>query len=176
MKIGKHTVVALTYELEVDNEVIQSVQEDRPMEFIYGTGYLLPKFEEQILDKEAGDGYDFTLKAADAYGEEDPEAFVELSKDIFKVNGQVEAGVLTVGRVLPMQDVHGNRLSGTIDEVREHTVVMNFNHALAGADLHFTGAIVSVRPATEEELANGLYPNQSGCSPSACSSCSQGCS
>ena len=145
------------------------------MEFIYGTGYLLPKFEEHILDKEAGDRYDFTLKASEGYGEVNPEDFVELSKDLFKVNGHIEPGLLTVGRILNMQDADGNRFSGSIDEVRENTVVMNFNHALAGADLHFTGAIVSVRRATEEELANGLYADQGGCSPTACSSCSGGC-
>ena len=174
MKIEKNRVVALTYDLEVDNEVIQSVKEDLPMEFIFGTGYLLPKFEEQILHKEAGERYDFTLPAVDAYGEEDPEAFVELPKEIFKVNGKIESGLFTQGRSIPMNDSEGNRLNGYIDEVREHTVVMNFNHPLAGADLHFTGTIASVREASLEELANDLYAAHNGCNPTDCSSCS-GC-
>lgn len=173
MKIDKNCVVALTYDLEVDNEIVQSVKEDSPMEFIYGTGYLLPKFEEQIHQKEAGDRYDFTLAAADAYGEEDPQAFVELPKEIFKVDGKIEEGLLTIGHVLPMQDSDGNRLHGSIDEVREKTVVMNFNHALAGCELHFSGSIISVREATAQELVSGLTP-QEGCSPTDCSSCS-GC-
>jgi len=175
MTISNHKVVALTYDLEVDNEIIQSVQENQPMEFIYGTGFLLPKFEEQILNMKAGDTYDFVLQAADAYGLEDPQAFVELSKEMFQVNGAIEPGLLTVGRVLPMQDSEGNRLHGSIDEVREDTIVMNFNHALAGADLHFSGTIVSVREATQEELTHGLHALQGGCSPSACSSCAGGC-
>ena len=175
MKIEKNRVVALTYDLEVDNEIIQSVKKEQPMEFIYGTGYLLPKFEEQILHKTAGDHYDFTLGAEDAYGEENPDAIVELPKEIFEVNGIIEAGLLTVGRALPMHDSDGNRLNGTIDEVRENTVVMDFNHPLAGAELRFTGTIVSVREATAQELATGLNPGQSGCAPSDCSSCSGGC-
>jgi FKBP-type peptidyl-prolyl cis-trans isomerase SlyD len=174
MTIEKNRVVAMTYDLEVDNEVIQSVKEDLPMEFIFGTGYLLHKFEEQILHKEAGDRYEFTLSAAEAYGEEDPEAFVELSKDIFKVDGKIEPGLFTQGRSIPMNDSEGNHLNGYIDEVRENTVVMNFNHPLAGAALHFTGTIVSVREATLEELANGLYAATEGCGPADCSSCS-GC-
>jgi len=175
MKIEKNRVVALTYDLEVDNEIIQSVKEDRPMEFIFGTGYLLPKFEEQILGKEAGDRYDFTLQAVDAYGEEVPEAFVELSKELFEVNGKIDAGFFTVGRVLPMQDSEGNRLNGSIEEIREESIIMNFNHPLAGADLHFSGVVVAVRDATLDELAHGLHAAQGGCSPSACSSCSGGC-
>jgi len=175
MKIEKNRVVALTYDLEVDNEIIQSVNKEQPMEFIYGTGYLLPKFEEHILHKATGDRFEFTLCAADAYGEEDPEAFVELPKEIFEVNGVIKPGLLTVGRTLPMNDSEGNRLNGTIDEVKEDVVIMNFNHPLAGADLHFTGTIVSVREATSQELATGLNAGQSGCAPSDCSSCSGGC-
>lgn len=176
MKIDKNCVVSLTYDLEVDSEIIQSVKEDQPMEFVFGTGYLLSKFEEQILHKMAGDRYDFTLDAVDAYGEEDPEALVELPKEIFKVDGKIEAGLLTVGRILPMQDSDGNRLTGSIEEVREDTVLLNFNHPLAGCELHFTGAIISVREATSQELTNGLFGDQGegGCTPSDCSSCS-GC-
>ena len=175
MKIEKNSVVALTYDLEVDNEIIQSVNEENPLEFIFGTGYLLPKFEEQILHKEAGDKYDFTLSAADGYGEEDPQAFVELPKDLFKVNGNIEAGLFTVGRALPMQDSEGNRLTGYIDEVRDNSILMNFNHPLAGAKLHFSGKIVLVREATPEELAEGLYAPEGGCSTTDCSSCGGGC-
>jgi len=173
MKIEKNRVVALTYDLEVDSDIVQSVNESHPMEFIYGTGYLLPKFEEHIFHKGAGDHFDFTLSAEDAYGEEDPQAYVEISKDIFMVDGKVRPGLFTVGNVVPMQDSEGNRLNGSIDEVKESTIVMNFNHPLAGADLHFTGAIISVRDATPQELANGLMLQQ-GCAPSECSSCS-GC-
>ena len=175
MKIAKNSVVSLTYDLEVDNEIIQSVKEDNPLEFIYGTGYLLPKFEGQILHKEAGDSYDFTLSAVDGYGEEEPQAFVELSKDLFKVDGKIETGLFTVGRALPMQDSEGNRLTGYIDEVRDNSILMNFNHPLAGSELHFSGKIVSVREATPEELAEGLYASEGSCSSGECSSCSGGC-
>jgi FKBP-type peptidyl-prolyl cis-trans isomerases 2 len=172
MKIDNNKVVSLTYDLEVDNEVIQSVNAEQPMEFIFGTGYLLPAFEAHILGKEEGESYEFILSSTDAYGEENPEAIVELPKNIFEVDGKVEEGLLTVGRVLPMQDSDGNRLNGSIDEIKESTVVMNFNHPLAGAELHFTGKVVAVREATEKELAEGLFAEHKGCSSEGCSSCS----
>ena len=177
MKIDKNKVISLTYDLEVDNEVIQSVNAEQPMEFIFGTGYLLPSFEAQILGKAAGDAYDFKLCAADAYGEENPEAIVELPKNIFEVDGKIEEGLLTVGRVLPMQDSEGNRLNGSIDEIKESTIVMNFNHPLAGAELHFSGKVIAVREATEQELSEGLFEEQKGCSSGSCSDgCCSGCS
>ncbi|MDR2585364.1 MAG: FKBP-type peptidyl-prolyl cis-trans isomerase [Prevotellaceae bacterium] len=175
MKISNQKVVAITYDLEVDNDIIQSVGEERPMEFIYGTGHLLPKFEEHLLSLQADDRYDFILEAADGYGLEDKEAFVELSKEMFMVDGVIEPELLKVGRVLPMSDSQGNRLHGSIDEVREDTIIMNFNHPLAGENLHFSGKIVWVRDATPDELLYGLNKAQQGCSPSACSSCSSGC-
>ena len=48
MKISDKKVVALTYTLTVDGQVADQTTEDRPLDFIFGMGYLLPKFEENI--------------------------------------------------------------------------------------------------------------------------------
>jgi len=175
MKIGTNKVVALSYTLEVDGDVMETVKADKPMEFIFGTGYLLPKFEENVINKEVGESFDFKLSAKEGYGEENPDAIVELPKDMFMVDGNIEEGLLTVGNVLPMQDSDGNRLQGSIDEIKDEVVVMNFNHPLAGADLHFTGTVVAVREATQQELTHGLSGEKdTSCSSGSCSGCS-GC-
>ena len=149
MKIQTNKVVSLSYTLTVDGDVIETVTAEKPMQFIYGTGYLLPKFEENIKEKEIGDLFDFVLDAPDAYGEVSQDAIIELPKKIFEVNGKIEDGLLKVGNVLPMTDSEGNRLNGAIDEVKDESVIMNFNHPLAGASLHFTGKVEAVRDATE---------------------------
>ena len=61
MKISEKKVVALTYTLTVDGQVADQTTEDRPLDFIFGMGYLLPKFEENIAGKEPGDSFEFTL-------------------------------------------------------------------------------------------------------------------
>jgi FKBP-type peptidyl-prolyl cis-trans isomerase SlyD len=175
MKIGTNKVVALSYTLVVDGDVMETVTADKPMEFIFGTGYLLPKFEENILDKVVGDSFAFELSAKEGYGEENPDAVIELPKDMFMVDGKIEEGLLVVGNVLPMQDSDGNRLQGTIDEIKDDVVIMNFNHPLAGANLNFKGTVVSVREATQQELTAGLFGEKaSSCGSEGCSSCS-GC-
>ncbi|MEN6570070.1 MAG: peptidylprolyl isomerase [Rikenellaceae bacterium] len=175
MKIDKNKVVSLSYTLEVDGDIVETVTTDKPLEFIFGTGYLLPKFEENVSNMSIGDSFDFTLTASEGYGEENPDAIIELPKDIFKINGEIEEGLLTVGNILPMQDSDGNRLQGSIDEIREDVVVMNFNHPLAGADLHFRGNIVGIREATESELLHGLMGERgTSCGEGGCSGCS-GC-
>ncbi|MDR1405921.1 MAG: peptidylprolyl isomerase [Prevotellaceae bacterium] len=176
MKIEKNKVVSLSYVLTVDGEVLETVTAEKPMKFIAGTGYLLPKFEENISGKQAGDAFEFILSARDAYGEAVPEAIVELSSSIFEIDGKTEQGLLVAGNVVPMTDSEGNRLHGVIEEVRDSTVVMNFNHPLAGEELHFRGAVVAVREATSDELLGGLHGVQgshcgSGCHSGGCSGC-----
>jgi len=173
MTISEETVVSLSYTLVVDGDVIETVKDDKPMRFIYGLGYLLPAFEEQIMGKKTGDEFSFTLSPKDGYGEVDPNAIVELSKDIFKVNGKVEEGLLVKDKVIPMQDSRGNQLNGIVEEVLEDMVKMNFNHPLAGCELNFSGKVVEIREATEKELTEGLYGERAA---SACSGSCQGCS
>jgi len=176
MKAEKNNVISLSYVLTVSGDVIETVTAQKPMEFIMGTGYLLPKFEENITGKSVGDSFEFTLSANDAYGETTPDAIVELPKHIFEIDGKIEEGLLEVGKVLPMSDSEGNRMHGSIEEVREESIVMNFNHPLAGEELHFKGTIVAVREATAEELQNGLFGEKANsCSDDDCSSCGCGC-
>ncbi|MDD2490683.1 MAG: FKBP-type peptidyl-prolyl cis-trans isomerase [Bacteroidales bacterium] len=176
MKIEKDKVVSLSYTLTVDGDVMETVTTEKPMDFIFGTGYLLPKFEENVVGKEVGDAFEFTLTATEGYGEINSDAIIELPKDMFMVEGKIEDGLLKVGNVLPMQDSDGNRLQGTVEEVREDVVIMNFNHPLAGSDLNFKGVVVAVREATQQEITGGLYGEklQSSCSSGSCSGCS-GC-
>lgn len=175
MKIQTNKVVSLSYTLTVDGDVIETVTAEKPMQFIYGTGYLLPKFEENIKEKEVGDLFDFVLDAPDAYGEVSREAIIELPKKIFEVDGKIEEGLLKVGNVLPMTDSEGNRLNGAIDEVKDESVIMNFNHPLAGASLHFTGKVEAVRDATESEIENGLYNEKAQLCGGGCDCSSCGC-
>jgi FKBP-type peptidyl-prolyl cis-trans isomerase SlyD len=58
-----------------------------------------------------------------------------------------------------MRDSEGNALDGTVVEVTDSAVVMDFNHPLAGQDLFFTGNVVSVRDASAEELTHGHVHN-----------------
>lgn len=176
MQISDEKVVSLSYTLVVEDDVVETVKEDKPMQFIFGQGYLLPAFEEQIAGKEVGDSFEFTLSAKDGYGEIDPDAIVELPLDVFKVNGKLEDGLLVKDKVIPMQDSQGHRLNGVVNEVKEDAVVMDFNHPLAGCALNFTGTVVAVREATEKELTDGLFGERaaSQCSHD-CSSCGGGC-
>lgn len=155
MKIGEKTFVSLSYELKTGGEVVETVTAENPLEFVFGAGYLLPAFEKHLAGLSVGDKFAFQLVAADAYGELMPEAIVELPKDVFMIDGQIEEGLLEIGNQLPMSDHEGNRMVGVVKAVNENSVTMDFNHPMAGKDLDFSGTVVGVREATDADLMRG---------------------
>ena len=176
MTIQDEKVVALTYTLRVDGQVKDQATEDQPLEFIFGLGYLLPKFEEYIQGKSVGDTFEFVLSPAEGYGVYDQEAVVELPKHIFEIDGKIQDQLLVVGNVIPMLNQAGGVIPGKVTAVGDDTVTMDFNHDLAGKELHFTGKVTAIRDATEKELTDGLHGERAshGCNHD-CSSCSGGC-
>ena len=152
MKVEKNKMVAVNYTLTVDGQVADQSRPGQPLEFICGTGMLLPKFEEAIDGKEPGEKVAFTLQPADGYGEFIAEAVVDLPKSIFMVDGKLAEDILFVGSQVPMSDSQGNRMMGVIREVADETVKMDFNHPMAGKVLNFEVEVVSVRDVTPEDL------------------------
>ena len=157
MKIAQNTVVEFVYELEVDGQVVDHTVKERPLDYIHGTGSLLPKLEEHIEGMVAGNKFDVTLSPADGYGEVDPQRVIDLPKAAFEVNGEIREDLLVPGNTIPMMNSMGGVIPGVVVEVTEDSVKMDLNHRMAGKTLHFSGEIVSVREATEKELTEGLH-------------------
>ena len=152
MKVEQNKMVGVDYKLTVDGQIADQSRPGQPLEFIFGTGMLLPKFEEAILGK-------------DGYGELIADAVVDLPKNIFMVDGKLAEDILFVGSQVPMSDNQGNRMMGIVKEVGDETVKMDFNHPMAGKTLNFDVEVVSVRDVTPEDL-------QGSCS---CGDCGDDC-
>ncbi|MGD2034642.1 MAG: peptidylprolyl isomerase [Bacteroidales bacterium] len=169
MVISKDKVVSLTYELRIDGnngEIVEALKEDSPLTFLYGSGNLLPKFEQNISGLKIGDEFSFDIKAEDAYGEVNENAVVNVPVSAFEIDGKIDSDMLKVGNKIPMQDASGNKLTGIVKEVTDEAVNMDFNHPMAGNDLFFNGKVTEIRDATEEELHHGHahYPGScEGC-------------
>ena len=164
-------MIAVDYKLTVDGAIADQSQPGQPLQFIVGMGMLLPKFEEAVMGKEPGESVSFTLEAKDGYGEIIPEAIVELPKTVFMMDGKVAEEILFVGSQVPMSDAEGHRMLGTVKEVGEQTVKMDFNHPMAGKTLNFDVEVVEVRDVTPEDLAS-----QGGCHCHDCGGdCEGGC-
>ncbi len=155
MTIKPNTVVSLTYELHTTNAegqqvFVEKADEQNALVFMYGTGMMLPKFEEHLAGLNAGDDYSFELTAEDGYGNIDPGAFADLPKEMFK-----EVDLPAVGDIIPLQDNEGNHFRAGVTGVHEDSISVDLNHPMAGKNLIFSGKILTVREATQEELAHG---------------------
>jgi FKBP-type peptidyl-prolyl cis-trans isomerase SlyD len=179
MIIESNKVVSLSYVLRKagseNNEIVETVVAEQPLTFVFGRGNLLPKFESNIDGLKVGDKFSFELPSNDAYGPVIAEAVVDLPISIFQVDGAVEEGLLVAENVIPMMDSNGNRLMGKVISADAEIVKMDFNHPMAGIDLHFTGEVVDIREATEEEIAHGHIHQASSCGGCGGGSCGDGC-
>ncbi|MBN8678778.1 MAG: FKBP-type peptidyl-prolyl cis-trans isomerase [Chitinophagales bacterium] len=158
MTIESNKVVSVHYTLNegtAEGQLVETTQGGAPLVFIYGIGMMIPAFEANLSGLKAGDTFAFGIAAAEAYGEYDETALVEVPKQIFEHEGKIPDGLLEVGNVLPLQDQEGNRLQGMVAYVGLETVKLDFNHPMAGVDLFFTGHVDSVRDADPSELAHG---------------------
>lgn len=152
MEIQEKRVAVITYTLKGDDgNVIQEATHENPFAFIHGIGQVLPAFDTALIGKLVGDSYSFQLTAEEGYGNYDDTRVEELDAAIF---ADAPAEYIVVGATLPME-FNGHTVFGTITEIKPQVVVMDFNHPLAGKNLHFSGEVLEVRAATAEELAHG---------------------
>lgn len=172
----KDNVISIVYELRSgskEGEIVESLNPDNPLTFLFGTGGLLPKFEENLNGLSMGDNFEFLLRSEDAYGPVVENAIVHVPKSVFEIDGKIDESLMKIGNTVPMMDAEGRRLNGKVIAVEGDAVKMDFNHPMAGNDLHFKGQVTDIRNATEEELAHGhTHGNGQGCG---CGTSSESC-
>jgi len=168
--------ITVAYELYVmedgEKELVEKAPAEHPFQFISGLGTTLERFETELKDLNKGDKFEFTIPVNEAYGEFDKENVLDLPKNIFEIDGKFDSDRIVEGNVVPLMNADGNRFNGTVVEVKEEVVVMDFNHPLAGKDLTFVGEVTESRPATNKEIQDALNM-MSG--EGGCGGCSGGC-
>lgn len=160
MKIADEKAVSVNYHLTASKnngpeELVEQTSIEHPFVFLFGFGQLLPDFEANLSGKQKGDKFDFRISADKGYGLVEQDYIVKVNKEAFIVDGKFDDARVKVGEDIAMHDQDGNQLIGKVMEIAEAHVTMDFNHPLAGHDLHFVGEVLEVRDATTEELEHG---------------------
>lgn len=180
METVENKYIALAYKLytieDGEKDFEEEAPAERPFQFISGLGMTLEVFEAQVKDLKKGDKFDFTIKAEDAHGEYNDEDIIDLPKDIFKIEGEFDSERIVEGAIIPLMTSEGQRVNGSVVEVKDDVVLMDMNPPLAGCDLNFVGEIIENRPATNEELAEvaRMMSGGGGCG-CGCDSCGDSC-
>ena len=139
VKQGDKVKVEYTGTLD-DGEIFDSSEGHEPLEFVIGSGEIIPAFEDAVLGMEVGEEKDFRIEAADAYGEHDPHLVEEVPRD------QLPEGEIAPGVMLVAQLENGTEIPATIVEVADGVVKIDFNHPLAGKALNFHIKLVGIEP------------------------------
>ena len=167
MKVSENKVVSIIYELRRDNEsgdILETLTNSNPLTFLFGRGNLLAKFEDNINGLQQGERFSFNLASEEAYGPVETNAIVDVPIHAFEVDGKIDDKVVKTGNSIQMVDRDGQKLTGIIQKIGKDKVKMDFNHPMAGVDLHFSGEITSIRDASEDEILHGHIHSAGGCS------------
>ena len=144
-------IVKLEYTLQIEDELVESTEDDGPIEFLQGYGEIIPGLETALYGMVVGQEKEVTVDPEDGYGEYDSEAFEEVPLEIFP-----EDMDLSLGMPVELYDEDADEtVEGFISEIRTDTVVVDLNHPLAGEVLNFSVKVVGLRPPTAEELEHG---------------------
>jgi FKBP-type peptidyl-prolyl cis-trans isomerase SlyD len=143
-------VVSMEYTLHVDGELLDTSEGQGPLQFLAGYGNIISGLENEMKGMKIGDNKSVVVQPADGYGEFDDEAFMDVPKDQFPKDMPVE-----VDTELTVRDDEGNARYARVESIENETVRLDFNHPLAGAELHFSVKVVALREPTEEELEHG---------------------
>jgi len=149
-KVEDGLVVSMDYILHVDGELVDESTEKEPLEFIQGSGGIIPGLEKALYGMAIGDSKVVQVSAKDGYGEVDEDAFSDVPRDQFPDDIPLEEGI-----ELQVRDEDGSMMQACIDNISDTTIRLDFNHPLAGMDLLFNIKIVGLRQATAEELEHG---------------------
>jgi FKBP-type peptidyl-prolyl cis-trans isomerase SlyD len=125
-------VVSMDYKLTVDGELLDSSDDAGPLQFLVGYGNIIPGLEKEMMGMKIGDSKDVVVQPADGYGEFDEEAFMDVPRGQFPKDMNLE-----VGAELTVRDNDDHARFALVDSIEGETVTLNFNHPLAGDELHF---------------------------------------
>ena len=138
-KVNSNSTVTVHYtgRLEDGSVFDSSLNEGRePLKATLGQGQLIPGFESGLVDMVVGDKKTIEIPHTDAYGDVNPDLFIEVQKT------QVPEGV-EVGATLQTFGPQGPALV-TVTEVKDDVVIINANHPLAGKNLIFDLEVLEV--------------------------------
>jgi FKBP-type peptidyl-prolyl cis-trans isomerase SlyD len=144
--VAEGKLVSLEYTLTLDDKsVVETNVGAKPLTYTHGSHQLIPGLEKALEGMTVGDTKQVTVAPAEGYGEMDPKALQEVQKQL------IPPDALKVGTRLQGKTPNGQTVYPLISEIKDDTVVLDFNHPLAGKTLHFDVKVLDVQQAQAEQ-------------------------
>lgn len=137
--IKEGSKVAIDYTLTVDGKVADTSKGRGPLEYVQGAGHIITGLEKALLGLKPGDKKSVDVPAKEAYGEVNPDAKRKVPRSAIQNIENIKVGDV----VGASNGEHSFR--AVVSQVTSEEVELDFNHPLAGKDLHFDVEIISVK-------------------------------
>ncbi len=149
--IQKDSVVGITYILRNGaGEELDQADRNDPFYYLHGANNIVPGLEEELEGLAVGSKKSVAVSPDKGYGEVNPNLKIKVGRNAFPAGTDIEAGMQFAADI-----GSGQPLPFTVERVQGDDIYLDGNHPLAGETLHFEVEVVSVRPATSEELDHG---------------------
>jgi len=137
--VSNGKVISLEYTLKLDdNQVIDSNVGKDPLTYKHGANQIIPGVEVAVEGMTIGQAKSVVVEPPDGYGNVNPDAVQEIPKE--KVPQDIRVGTQLRGK-----DPSGQEIRPIVREVRDNTVLLDFNHPLAGKTLFFDLKVLDVQ-------------------------------
>jgi len=140
--IQEGSIVSIEYTLTDEaGKVIDTNVGKEPLSYMQGAGQIVAGLERELTGLKIGEQKKVQVKPEEGYGMPDEKAFRELPKEELPVEAQ------KVGTMLMSKSSDGRGRPVRVHQVKEKTIVVDFNHPLAGKTLNFDVKIKNIQSA-----------------------------
>jgi FKBP-type peptidyl-prolyl cis-trans isomerase SlyD len=134
---GKQVEIHYTLKLP-DGQIVSSSLGKKPLNYIHGTRSLIVGLENELEGMKVGQKKNVKIPPELGYGEFQSGKVIEVKKDTVK--GEIQVGAFLTGT-----QPDGTIVTSRIIEVKPETVVLDFNHPMAGKTLLYEVEVVSIK-------------------------------
>jgi FKBP-type peptidyl-prolyl cis-trans isomerase SlyD len=135
---GKEVHLEYTLRLEDDTEMESNVG-GQPLVFRQGAGNIIRGLDQELLGMQVGDTKEIVVQPQDGYGLMKLELRQEVPLE------QIPEEARQVGAQVSGADPTGRPIQARVLEVKEKTVLLDFNHPMAGKILKFSVTVLDIK-------------------------------
>jgi FKBP-type peptidyl-prolyl cis-trans isomerase 2 len=136
--VSNGKMISLEYTVKLqDGQVVDSNVGGNPLTYTQGANQIIRGVESAVEGMELGEAKQAVVPPTDGYGDSDPNAFAEVPKD--KLPQEIKVGTQLHGK-----DSSGHEIRPVVSAIKDETVLLDFNHPLAGKTLYFDLKVVNI--------------------------------
>jgi len=137
-----------------DGTVADCTDKDSPMTFTMGDGTLIDGLEMMLYGLKEGDKQCLSVDPVDAFGFPDEDNIHMMPREEFDSSFKLEEGL-----IIEFETPSGDTVPGTLKEINEIEVKVDFNHPCAGFVVTFDVEILKIKASQVQldAIANGDF-------------------